>query len=128
MLGREDILKAPQRTKAVEVPEWGGSVIVRELGAVDAEDCSRECQGQVAGTHTVRRAKWVAKCLIDEDGKLLFAEHDVKALGQLSSSAMERIFNEILALLRTKREEQLALVGESEAARGSGPSTGSAES
>lgn len=39
------------------------------------------------------RAKLLALCIVDEDGKQVFSTHDVEALGNKSAGALERVVN-----------------------------------
>jgi len=40
------------------------------------------------------RARFVASCIIDEDGKRLFTAQDIVPLGKKSAAAMSRVFDE----------------------------------
>lgn len=96
-LKREDILKAQDLPrKSVDVPEWGGSVLVRGLSGVErdafeASVVSQEGKRQVVNMKNLR-ARLVALACVDEEGKALFAPEDAEALGKKSASALERVF------------------------------------
>lgn len=98
LLSREEILSADDRkTEEVEVPEWGGSVLVRTLSG-------KERDAYESGTITVKggkqvenfenlRARLVALCLVDEKGVRLFTAKDVTSLGNKSAAALQRVYN-----------------------------------
>jgi len=102
MLTREDILsKKALKTEVVDVPEWGGSVTVREMMAEEADifeaalAASRET-GQNGTKHlanmpTAFRARLVSICAVDDQGKRLFTDQDVDELGKLSRAALDKV-------------------------------------
>ncbi len=112
LLSRDDILKAVDvQTEEVNVPEWGGSVLVRGL-------TGRERDKYEASQMTMRgnkmfpaldniRAKLVAWCICDEDGNALFTQHDIDLLGGKSAAALDRVF-EVAARLSGMSEEDVA--------------------
>lgn len=78
----------------VECPEWGGSVLVRELTAGDrlrfqalAKDASEELSAEV-----------VAMGSINDDGTLLFTAADVARLAGKNAEPVERVAKAILVL------------------------------
>lgn len=110
-LSKDDILKAEDlATKEVEVPEWGGSVLVRGMSGRERDafevDTSTEQRGRgVPKRNLVNiRAKVVARCVVDDDGQRLFSDADVAALGEKSGAAIDRVF-EVAARLSGMSEE-----------------------
>lgn len=102
-LTREDILGADDRTtEVVEVPEWGGAVIVKPLSGTERDQYEasfvtyrRNEKGamEVAGIQTANvRARLVSLSVVDGEGKRLFAEKDILSLGDKSAAALERVF------------------------------------
>ena len=106
-LGRQDILKADDLgIEIVEVPEWGGVVRVRGLTGEERDLWESEVadarygenrQGQPVILRNAR-ARRVARCVVDEDGKRVFRDADIKALGQKSGRALDRVFDVAAAL------------------------------
>lgn len=104
MLSKQQILDAPDLPKqTVEVPEWGGSVIVQGLSAYDKDEFEQSIYrpGQPAtpggNAPLVRdlsnlRAKLVVRCVVDEEGNRLFGDGDAEALGKKSAAAVDRLF------------------------------------
>lgn len=93
LLTRDQILTAqdlPRQT--VHVPIWGGDVLVQALTAAqrDAYEASSYRDGRVS--HVNLRARLVALAVIDADGRPLFTEADVEALGAKSAAALDQLF------------------------------------
>lgn len=98
LLTREALLKAaialPRET--VNVPELGGEVIVQGMSGAqrDAWEASLiEGRGKRRRMNTANiRAKLVAQCCVDEDGRRLFTDGDVDELGQVRVDILNRLF------------------------------------
>jgi len=97
-LSRSDILNATSRlkTETIELPEWGGSVVVRELTGAerDAWEASIITSDGAQSPETMRnvRAKLIVKTIIDDEGELLFTDDDIDRVGALSGSTLNKIF------------------------------------
>ena len=125
ILTREQILSAEDRkTEVVPVPEWGGEVLVASMTG-DARD---RLEAQVATSEGARRfermrAKMVAASLVDEQGKQLFTEADIPALGLKSAAALQRVFAAAMRMSAFRRVDIEELVGDlSDAQSGSSTS------
>ena len=102
LLTKDEILRADDlRLERVEVPEWGGEVLLRtmtgtERDAFEAELVEgREQGGGGVGRINYRnlRARLLALCTVGEDGARLFSTpEDVAALGGKSAGALDRLF------------------------------------
>lgn len=97
-LDRAAILAAPDiTTEDVEVPEWGGVVRVRGLTASQRDEFegnSLQGKGKNTSVNFVNmRARLVALCIVDEQGRPLFSERDIHDLGAKSAGAMDRLFD-----------------------------------
>jgi hypothetical protein len=115
-LTREEILGADDRTtETVDVPEWGGVVTVRSLtgtqrGQYEASGTSMTFDGSGKPTITPRnpellRARIVSMSLVDAEGKQLFTEADLLALGGKNAEVLSRIGDVALRLAGlTKRD------------------------
>ena len=99
MLTRDQILEAPDlKTEAVQVPEWGGSVLVRSMNGADRDAFEASMittlpDGTRKPDMANMRAKLVALTVVDEAGNRLFDITDVARLALKSASALERVFN-----------------------------------
>lgn len=102
ILTREAILQAQDLpSEAVEVPEWGGAVLVRGLSGAERDAFEAgviapklEKNGK-SGSMDMRniRAKLAALCIVDEVGQRIFSDGDVEALGRKSAAALDRVFS-----------------------------------
>lgn len=96
VLTRDAILSADDlQSERVKVPEWGGEVIVRgmtgkERDQLETEVVSRDGKRVKVNAGNIRARLLVLSC-IDEDGKRVFTDKDVKALGEKSGSALDRV-------------------------------------
>lgn len=100
ILTRDEILAADDiQSEVVEVPEWGGSVIVRGLTGTERDAFERTIISNVDGKGPAKsdlrnfRAKLATWSMVNEDGKRLFNQADVIELGQKSAAALQRVFN-----------------------------------
>ncbi len=96
-LTKKDILTVKDIVQEeVDVPEWGGAVLVQGLtgAARDRFEASiLTKKGKKYDTNLAdMRAKMVALSVVDDDGALIFSEHDVKALSMKSAVALNRVF------------------------------------
>lgn len=98
-LSKSEILRAVDVTiEEVFVPEWNGTVYVRNLNGKgrDAFEGSRiriKDNNKVEMIHDNTRAKLLSLTLCDASGELLFTEDDVAALGEKNASALDRLFD-----------------------------------
>ena len=94
MLTKTQILKAKDIvTETVNVPEWGGDVIVttlsskvRDLWEQSMLDSDRNVDLSNA------KAKLCARAIVDEKGERIFNDNDIEALGKKSASVLSRIY------------------------------------
>lgn len=128
-LSRDQILEAKDlETREVEVPEWGGTVLVRALSGTD-RDAYEASLVQMRGNKSVPqlgniRAKLVARAIVDEDGNRLFTDADIKVLGQKSAAALSRVFTVAAEMSGLNDADIEEIEGNSDAAQ-SGASTSS---
>ena len=98
VLTRDEILAARDiRVERVEVPEWGGEVLVRGLTAAERDEFDLSATVERDGKRVINfqqlRARLVAMSLVDEHGKRLFSDADVEYLAAKSGAAIGRIFD-----------------------------------
>jgi hypothetical protein len=96
-LTKQQILDAQDlETKEVEVPEWGGTVLVKTMTGVERDAFESSVVKGKGKNTTVNmaniRAKLVAASIVDQDGQRLFDDQDVQALGKKSAAALDRVF------------------------------------
>lgn len=97
-LTREAILASQDMAQEpVEVPEWGGKVLVTSLTGKD-RDRFEASIFQTNGKNREMnmsniRAKLVALSVVDKDGKRVFSDHDVALLSGKSAAALSRVYD-----------------------------------
>jgi ApbE superfamily uncharacterized protein (UPF0280 family) len=86
ILGADDL-----KIETVPVPEWGGTVCVRNLRGWERDKFDQDVGGAVDKTHA--RAKLVSMALCDKSGASLgFTEEDAIALSDKSAAPLDRLF------------------------------------
>jgi hypothetical protein len=128
ILGRDSILQASDiRKELVAVPEWGGEVYVRSLSAKERDEFESSMLTFKGKTQEVNlrqaRAKLAALSICDEEGKRLFSDADVAALGNKSASAMQRVWTVAQRLSAITEEDMEELTKNSGSARSEGSSS-----
>lgn len=118
-LSREQILGAQDLTQEeVEVPEWGGVVLVRGLTGAQRDRFEASMVEQKGKERRINmenlRAKLVAMSIIDENGKRLFTQQDIDALAKKSGAALDRVYAVAQRLSGLSKEDVEDLVGNSE--------------
>jgi hypothetical protein len=98
LLSKDQILEAVDlKSVTVEVPEWGGSVLVRTMTGADRDAFETsmvtvKSDGTRTPDMTNLRAKLVALTLVDEAGNRMFEVEDIPRLALKSAAALERVF------------------------------------
>lgn len=108
VLSRALILEAADlRTESVDVPEWGGEVLLRELSAAQMSEFKAKSVAAVdPQTRAVRDgvtlfglSAWiVSRSAIGEDGKRLFTDADFSRLGEKSDQVIDRLGARVLEM------------------------------
>jgi len=128
-LSRDDILKASDNDpEEVEVPEWGGTVLVRGMTGRERDAFEISMMQPGRGGRKVMdasntRAKVIARCVVDDDGNRLFTDADVTELGAKSAAAIDRVFEVAARLSGMADEEQEELTRDFALADGAGSSS-----
>lgn len=114
VLDRKKILEANDLTsKTVPVPEWNGDVIIKMMTGTERdtwEDSLFEGKGKDRKSNYKNlRAKLLSMCLVGEDGKRIFSDKDIDALGNKSAKALDRLYTIAAELngIGAKEEEEL---------------------
>lgn len=99
LLSKADIIgKKDLESREVEVPEWGGSVIVKMMNGAERDEFQHEIQGRNDDKGIDLRglkAKLVGMCLIDADGEQLFQGLEgIEELNQKSPVVIDKLFDE----------------------------------
>lgn len=96
-LTRDAILAAPDLPlEVVEVPEWGGSILVRGMTGTERDAFERESIARKGKSVEVNlenlRARLLARTIVDDNGSRLFTDSDIALLGSKSAAALDRVF------------------------------------
>lgn len=96
VLSRKQIDEASDRPReTVEVPEWGGSVLVQGMTAADRDAWEAESMPEGDGEQPRLenlRARLCARCIVNEAGKRLYSDDEAGALGAKSAAAINRLY------------------------------------
>lgn len=95
LLTRDQILKADDlKTEVVKVPEWrkDGEIIVSTMSGTGRDEYESDIYSS-KGSMVNTRAKLLIRCIVDKDGKRLFTEKDIVALGAKSAKPLDRCFD-----------------------------------
>lgn len=93
ILTKDLILQADdRRTQTVEVPEWGGTVIVKTLSGTERDQFEESILAGGKRDFKGVRAKLVALSIVGEDGERLFTFEEAEELGKKSALALDRLF------------------------------------
>ena len=128
-LSRDDILKAADNEpEEVDVPEWGGSVLVRGMTGRERDAFEVSLMQPGRGGRKVLdpanvRAKLVARCVVDDDGGRLFTDADVAELGGKSAAAVDRVYAVAARLSGMGADDQEELTQDFALADGAGSSS-----
>jgi hypothetical protein len=119
LLSKEQILAAQDlTTETVKVPEWGGEVLVKALSGRERDAYDASIYDQRKGKMHINRhnlrARFCAMAMVDEQGKRLFSDAEVEALGAKSAGALERVYDAAAKLAGLTKEDEDELLGESE--------------
>ena len=97
-LNRDQIVAISDiKTEYIDVPEWGGTVALRELTGAERDAFEAQMVKTVNGKREADmanlRAKLVAACLVDgQTGDRLFDDKTIHQLGNKSAVALDRLF------------------------------------
>jgi len=93
VLDKTTILAAPDlKRETVNVPEWGGDVMLQEMTALDRDRLNAEVHaGSDGPDFTNFRAKVLVRCVVNEDGSRIFCDEEATALGSKSKAALDRL-------------------------------------
>lgn len=95
MLTLEDIRRSDDlKRESVDVPEWGGTVYVRELTGRDKDRFDEAVYANTKAGEVIRGVRVLLVCLsvCDDQGVRLFADTDLEWLADKSGAIIERLY------------------------------------
>lgn len=110
----EEILKIDDRkTIEVEVPEWNYKLRLRAMTGTDRDafEAHVTSGGQEGSMNVIgMRAKLIASCIVDEDGKRVLGPADEVKLGSKSAAVLDKLFTQCMELNGMSPEDEKKLV------------------
>lgn len=118
-LSRDVILAvADVQFEDVDVPEWGGTVRVKSLTGKERDALESSMIVGKGKNKDVSlsnlRAKLVARSVVDEQGRTIFTDEDIPALGAKSAAALNRVYEVAQRLSGVTQEDVDELTKNSE--------------
>lgn len=101
----------------VDVPEWGGTVRVREMPGTERDKFESQFVGKDGASVRAEglegfRARLAAATIVDETGRQLFrSPAEVKRLGEKSARALQRVCDVATRLSKMTEEDVKELTG-----------------
>lgn len=98
ILSRNQILSkvGVLKREELDIPEWGGSVILRELTAIERDQIETMLvSGKAKNNYQGVRARTMALACVNETGDQVFTEKDIPMLGQLSGKTLNDVFKKV---------------------------------
>ena len=80
----------------IAVPEWGGDVFVRVMSVGERDSYERLWIGKKDSGIENFRSEYLARCLCDEKGALIFTRTEVALLASRSGAVVGRLFDQAL--------------------------------
>ena len=108
LLSKAEILAADDiLTEVIEVPEWGGSVTIKAWTVAQADSYGKLIMANHKDETFISRLREtvVSMSIVDEDGKLMFNDKDMIALGKKSPAALNRVHKAVMALNKLQNED-----------------------
>jgi hypothetical protein len=130
LLSKQQIIDADDRpAEEVEVPEWGGSVLVRGLTGEDRDAYFAAQNVPLPNGRTMQdisnaTARLCARAIVDPEkpDEAMFTAGELAVLGRKSAAALERV-GQVAARLSGLTEEDMAALGKDSASTQNGSST-----
>lgn len=102
-LSRDQILAANDiEVEEVVVPEWKGSVYVKELSLRDRIEIENAAKGKTGDADVFYRT--LIKCICDSEGHLLFDEKDIERLGAKNNKVLHKLFKKCITFNKIDAE------------------------
>lgn len=104
-LDKNSILAANDlKRETVPCPEWGGDVIIQEIGAIARDRLWPALLDANGKNDPINVAgKVLVRCIVDDAGERIFTDEDAELLGKRSPAVINRLFRvaEKLIVLHT---------------------------
>lgn len=115
-LSKEDILATTLPSETVDVPEWGGKIILRGITATERDDYEQAMvdmspNGSVTAKRRLYnvRASLVVRCIVNEQGEREFSDSDAEKLGAKDAAVINRLWDVCRRLCGMSTEDEVKL-------------------
>ena len=110
-LDRSSLLKISRKVEPVAVPEWGGTVHIREISISekDSLEGSYDQANKSGAWWQDFRARLLVLCICDEQGNRLFSNDDVSKVAELPACGATRVWEAAATLNRLRKDDQETL-------------------
>jgi hypothetical protein len=124
------------KIEPVDVPEWGGEVLVRGLSGLDRDAYEASIQQirpkpdgskEIVFVRDNARARLLVKCLVDDQGNRLFKDSDAPALGKKNGAIIDKLYDVAAELSGMGDANEAEIEGNSDAAPSGDSSSSSPE-
>lgn len=122
-LSKEQILAIRDiKIEEFYVPEWDGSIYIKTMTAEERDKFEEAIFIKDSGKRKTDlsglRAKLCAFVICDEEGKRLFSDAEVEALGKKSGAALTRIFEKAQEISSMREDDIEEMAKNSESVQG----------
>lgn len=96
ILTKDDIFTADDaKLEVVEVPEWGGTINIIGISGLERDAFEQEIvTSKTEGARLQNfRARYLVKCIVDDDKKRMFKDTDAVSLGNKNGAVIGRLFD-----------------------------------
>lgn len=92
LLTAEEILSAKLKVKKINIPEWGGEILLREPTGYERAEYE-EMLTKSDNDIELRKLRGIcaSRCLVDEKGNRLFTDDQIEQLNKTSADALDRV-------------------------------------
>lgn len=104
-LSADDILAAEDlETHEVDVPEWGGTVLVRPFTATERDRYELALREAATNPDNAQiRAHFAGRVMVDGNGKRLFGDKEVGKLGAKNAAPVDRVIDKVREISGMKK-------------------------
>lgn len=105
------------RVERVNVPEWGGDLILRSLTAAELDEYEASVMAGEDADYDNVRARFLVRCIVDDQGQPLFGLDEAPILGEKCAAVVDRLYAIASKMNKRTKADLDALVKNSAAGR-----------
>ncbi len=106
LLTAEQILSAKLKVKQINIPEWGGEILLREPTGYERAEYE-EMLTKTDNDLELRKLRGIcaSKCLVTEKGDRLFSDEQIDQLNKTSADALDRVLKSYNIMSQIKDDD-----------------------